>query len=147
MPFCISVERHILRNYVYLHAIEDGLPIPIGPQDVELMDSRINDQDAELRTSLAAMPDEDEEGAAGGGVGHNESGCEPKTTSADAPPRSTLSTRVASNAASAGFAADLFAEDLASDLHADIERCWASSRVPATGIRTRTRSSPLCAGC
>lgn len=69
--FLISVERHILRNYVYLHAIENDLPIPIGPQNVELMDSRINDQDDELQTSLAAMPDEDEEGAEGGGVGHH----------------------------------------------------------------------------
>jgi superfamily II DNA or RNA helicase len=59
--FLISVERHVLRNYVYLHAIENGLPIPIGTQNVELMDSRINDGDEELQTSIAAMPDDDEE--------------------------------------------------------------------------------------
>jgi hypothetical protein len=28
--FVQSVERHILRNYVYLHAIDSGLPLPIG---------------------------------------------------------------------------------------------------------------------
>jgi hypothetical protein len=28
--FILSVERHILRNFVYLHALENGHPIPIG---------------------------------------------------------------------------------------------------------------------
>jgi superfamily II DNA or RNA helicase len=70
MAFLQSVERHVLRNYVYLHAIEHAKPLPIGPQNVELMDSRINDDDDDLLTAVAAMPDEDEEGAeeaAGGG--------------------------------------------------------------------------------
>ena len=31
--FVQSVERHILRNYIFLHAIENDLPIPIGTQD------------------------------------------------------------------------------------------------------------------
>ena len=33
--FIQSVERHILRNYIFLHAIENGLPLPIGTQDAE----------------------------------------------------------------------------------------------------------------
>src|SRR5207302_355940 len=28
-----SIERHILRNYIVLHAIENDKPIPLGPQD------------------------------------------------------------------------------------------------------------------
>ena len=28
--FILSIERHILRNYIFLHAIEQGQPIPIG---------------------------------------------------------------------------------------------------------------------
>jgi superfamily II DNA or RNA helicase len=44
--FIQSVERHILRNYVYLHAIEQGLPVPVGTQDAGLLDSRIYDEDA-----------------------------------------------------------------------------------------------------
>src|ERR1035438_5545906 len=32
VAFIQSVERHVLRNYVVLHAIENDLPIPIGPQ-------------------------------------------------------------------------------------------------------------------
>ncbi len=46
--FILSVERHILRNYIYLHAIEKGLPIPIGTQDMGLLDTWANDQDTDL---------------------------------------------------------------------------------------------------
>jgi superfamily II DNA or RNA helicase len=60
MAFLQSVERHVLRNYVYLHALENGLEVPIGPQNVELMDSRINDEDEGLQVSLAAMPEDEE---------------------------------------------------------------------------------------
>ena len=43
--FIQSVERHILRNFVFLHAIENDLPLPIGTQDAELLDTRFNDDD------------------------------------------------------------------------------------------------------
>jgi superfamily II DNA or RNA helicase len=46
--FIISVERHILRNYIFLHALEQGLPIPIGTQDIGLLDTWVNDQDSDL---------------------------------------------------------------------------------------------------
>jgi len=46
--FIQSIERHILRNFVYLHAIESGKPIPIGTQDASLLDARITDADNEL---------------------------------------------------------------------------------------------------
>ena len=60
--FILSVERHILRNYVYLHAIENDLPIPIGTQDVWALDSSDTDLDAEeVLPGLADMPAEDEE--------------------------------------------------------------------------------------
>ena len=45
--FLQSIERHILRNYVFLHAIESGQPLPIGTQGAELLDSRIYDEDAD----------------------------------------------------------------------------------------------------
>ena len=57
--FIQSVERHILRNYVYLHAIEHGLPLPLGTQDAELLDPR-----PATRTPTRccrAMVDEDDE--------------------------------------------------------------------------------------
>ena len=43
--FLQSVERHLLRNYVFLHAIRNGLPLPIGTQDAEMLDSRFTDED------------------------------------------------------------------------------------------------------
>jgi SNF2 family DNA or RNA helicase len=46
--FILSVERHILRNFVCLHAIENGLPFPIGTQDMGVLDTWANDQDSDL---------------------------------------------------------------------------------------------------
>jgi superfamily II DNA or RNA helicase len=43
--FLLSLERHILRNFVFLHALEQGLPLPIGTQDAELLDTNVNDED------------------------------------------------------------------------------------------------------
>jgi superfamily II DNA or RNA helicase len=44
--FLQSVERHILRNAVFLHAIGQGLDLPIGTQDAELLDPGVADDDA-----------------------------------------------------------------------------------------------------
>lgn len=57
--FLQSVERHILRNYVYLHAVENDKPLPIGTQDAGLLDSRITDIDGDL---LFSEEDEDNDG-------------------------------------------------------------------------------------
>ena len=46
--FLQSVERHILRNYVYLDAIENGAPLPIGAQNSEMLDARLYDEDADV---------------------------------------------------------------------------------------------------
>jgi superfamily II DNA or RNA helicase len=46
--FVLSLERHVLRNYIYLHAIENDLPLPIGTQDMGLLDTWANDEDSEL---------------------------------------------------------------------------------------------------
>jgi superfamily II DNA or RNA helicase len=46
--FILSIERHIVRNFVYLHAIKNGLPLPIGTQDMGLLDARITDEDEVL---------------------------------------------------------------------------------------------------
>jgi hypothetical protein len=34
--FLWSLERHVLRNYIYLYALEHDLPLPIGTQDAAL---------------------------------------------------------------------------------------------------------------
>jgi len=48
LSFILSVERHILRNFICLHAIEKGLPVPIGTQDMGLLDTSANDKDSDL---------------------------------------------------------------------------------------------------
>lgn len=45
--FILSVERHVLRNYVFVHALENGLPLPIGTQDSALLDMDLDDEDAD----------------------------------------------------------------------------------------------------
>jgi superfamily II DNA or RNA helicase len=45
--FLLSVERHIVRNFVFLYAIENKKPLPIGAQDVAALDTRATDDDAE----------------------------------------------------------------------------------------------------
>ena len=44
--FLLSVKRHILRNYIFVHALETGQPLPIGTQDAELLDPRFEDNDS-----------------------------------------------------------------------------------------------------
>ena len=43
--FIQSLQRHIMRNQVYLHALENDLAVPIGTQDSELLD--VSDEDAD----------------------------------------------------------------------------------------------------
>lgn len=51
IAFIQSIERHILRNFIYLTAIEKGLDIPIGTQEADLLDIRNNDEDADSVTA------------------------------------------------------------------------------------------------
>jgi superfamily II DNA or RNA helicase len=46
--FILSLQRHILRNFIYLHAIENDLSLPIGTQDMGLLDTWANDEDSDL---------------------------------------------------------------------------------------------------
>ena len=59
--FIQSVERHILRNYVFLHALTNGLPLPLGTQDAEMLDSRFTDEDADQAKGLLFDPGDDEQ--------------------------------------------------------------------------------------
>jgi hypothetical protein len=45
--FLQSLERHVLRNFVVLHAIENALDIPLGTQDAGLLDAGTYDEDAD----------------------------------------------------------------------------------------------------
>ena len=52
--FLLSVERHILRNFIYLHALENHLPVPIGTQDSQFLDTRQDDSDEEVASATTA---------------------------------------------------------------------------------------------
>lgn len=56
--FLHSVERHILRNDVFLYAIEQGRELPIGPQDIELLDTRRTDEDVDDPSLMLALDDD-----------------------------------------------------------------------------------------
>ena len=59
--FLQSVERHVLRNYVFLHALKNGLQLPLGTQDAEMLDSRFTDEDAEQAKGSLFDPEDDEQ--------------------------------------------------------------------------------------
>ena len=59
--FLQSLERHTLRNFVFLHALEHELEVPIGSQDAELLDAT-NDQDESI-AEQSAMEEEEATGA------------------------------------------------------------------------------------
>jgi superfamily II DNA or RNA helicase len=50
--FIQSIERHALRNLVYVHAIETDQPIPIGSQDAHMLDTSIEDEDRDYDPSF-----------------------------------------------------------------------------------------------
>ena len=58
-----SIERHILRNHIYLHAVERGLPLPLGTQDAGLLDSGNYDEDVDDETAGAELFEDDEGGS------------------------------------------------------------------------------------
>jgi hypothetical protein len=58
-----SIERHILRNHIYLHAIERGLPLPLGTQDAGLLDSGNYDEDVDEEAPGAELFEADDDQA------------------------------------------------------------------------------------
>ncbi len=58
--FVQSIERHILRNHIFLHAIKEGKPLPLGTQDAEMLDARLYDRDAEDVSVLGNIFENDE---------------------------------------------------------------------------------------
>ena len=57
--FLLTLERHALRNHIFLHALREGLPLPIGPQDAALLDSRFTDADEPTPDEDGDAPDGD----------------------------------------------------------------------------------------
>ena len=53
-----SIDRHILRNFVFLHAIEHSLPLPLGAQDSGLLDAGNYDEDVDDEAATAGVFDD-----------------------------------------------------------------------------------------
>jgi superfamily II DNA or RNA helicase len=62
--FLQSIERHILRNFIFLHAIDNDLPLPIGTQGAEMIDGKASDSDID---ELMFGGDEEDNGNGNGG--------------------------------------------------------------------------------
>jgi len=63
--FLLSVERHILRNFIFLHALDNGRPLPIGTQGAEMLDTRLEDEDPDdVDYAAADLFDDDSDEAA-----------------------------------------------------------------------------------
>lgn len=60
--FLLSVERHVLRNFIFLHAIENDLPLPIGSTDAGLLDTQSSDIDSDESIGDFFDTDDDDEG-------------------------------------------------------------------------------------
>ena len=58
--FMQSVESHVLRNYVFLHAIRKNLPIPLGPQNAEMLNTLIEDEDRQWDQAFVDYSQEEE---------------------------------------------------------------------------------------
>lgn len=62
--FLLSVDRHIARNFVFLHAIENDLELPIGSLDAHILDSDTQDEDSDSDyVALRLDNDTDSDGA------------------------------------------------------------------------------------
>lgn len=55
-----SIERHILRNHIFLHALEHGLDLPLGVQDAGLLDAGAYDGDADDVNACAELLEQDD---------------------------------------------------------------------------------------
>ncbi len=63
--FLQSIDRHILRNYVFLHALDNGLPLPLGTQGADVLSiDRDIDPDSDQGQLLDFDDELDRNGAA-----------------------------------------------------------------------------------
>ena len=141
--FLLSVERHVLRNFVFLHAVEHDLPLPIGTLDAGSLDAGSSDGDAD---------------DAAGGMFDEEGGKAPSGRPASAPLRTEEDFRERAAAVyelyagqykrrSAGCARVFSLRICAKTCRRTPRRCASCRRASAAGTPTPTPSSTRCAGC
>ena len=132
--FVQSVERHALRNYIFLHALRNGLPIPVGTQDAEMLDSRFIDEDVDEAQGASADPEDETEQEADGNAPKRR-----KRTPMDARGvRATRNTNIrrvrypGSSAGSLGCGTTCFRHDLETELQNDADALIALLRSNGT---------------
>ena len=60
--FFISLERHILKNYLFLYALENKLAVPIGEPDIGYFTAELSDEDSEIEVGNPFDGEDDEIG-------------------------------------------------------------------------------------
>ncbi len=58
--FLVSLARHVLRNHVFIYALDNGLPLPIGQQEKAEMDEFLEENDNDENVQLNLITDENE---------------------------------------------------------------------------------------
>jgi superfamily II DNA/RNA helicase len=58
--FLVSLARHVLRNEIFVYAIENGLPLPIGQQEKAEMDEFLEENDNDEGVVINLITDEAE---------------------------------------------------------------------------------------
>ena len=53
--FLLSLSRHALRNFIFIHALSNNLPLPIGSQEAALLDEFIEFDDFVKKTTTSKM--------------------------------------------------------------------------------------------
>jgi hypothetical protein len=97
-----SIERHILRNHIFIYAIDNDLPLPIGTQDSGLLDAGNYDEDVDDENADAELFDEDLMARPAGRP--NFASCAPPMHSRSTPPKFIECTRRSSGVDSNGLA-------------------------------------------
>jgi superfamily II DNA/RNA helicase len=69
--FLLSIERHILRNFIAIYAIENGYDIPLGTEGSQVLDTQSVDEDFD---DLLSQSEDDEESTVRTDISSNISG-------------------------------------------------------------------------
>ena len=117
-----SIERHILRNYVFLYALKNDLNLPIGTQDSGLLDTGNYDEDIDDEGADAELFED------GNGEDHQKPKKLELKSDSDFERRAAEIYRLYSTQFKSRFKwlrSNLFIADLANDLLADSEKLLA----------------------
>lgn len=60
--FILSLRNHLLRNYIFLYAIDNNLELPIGTLDIAAHDTRLSDEDVDSGLAYLDLFESDQDG-------------------------------------------------------------------------------------